>query len=85
MCFDFLYKFVWNVSNSKKNWTRYDKKNVCSSSCKVPVILVGSEGNLKYSLQFFEEYWNLNLLKIRPVGAELFYADRRTDGRIWRR
>jgi len=23
-------------------------------------------------------------MKVRPVGAELFYADGRTDGRIWR-
>jgi len=23
MCFDFLYKFVWNISHSKKKWARY--------------------------------------------------------------
>jgi len=23
-------------------------------------------------------------MKIRPVGAELFHADRRTDGQTWR-
>jgi len=23
-------------------------------------------------------------MKIRPVGAELFHVDRRTDGRTWR-
>jgi len=28
MCFDFLYNFVWNISNSKKNWARYDKKSL---------------------------------------------------------
>ena len=29
--------------------------------------------------QIFEKYSNTNLMKIRPVGAELFHADRRTD------
>jgi hypothetical protein len=28
MCFDFLYKRVWNIYHSKKNWTRYDEKGV---------------------------------------------------------
>ena len=23
MCFDFLYKFAWNISHSKKNWAGY--------------------------------------------------------------
>jgi len=25
MCFDFLYKFVWNISHSNSNWARCDK------------------------------------------------------------
>jgi len=25
-----------------------------------------------------------NFIKIRPVGAELFHADRQTDGKTWR-
>ena len=33
---------------------------------------------LAHSLQFFEEYSNVIFMKIRPVGTELFYADRRT-------
>jgi len=32
---------------------------------------------LKFAGQIFEKY--LNFVKIRPVGAELFHADRRTD------
>jgi hypothetical protein len=32
---------------------------------------------LDFYRQIFEKY--LNLMKIRPVGAELFYADGRTD------
>jgi len=34
----FSTNFVWNISHSKGNWARYNK-NVCRSSCKVPVIL----------------------------------------------
>ena len=36
----FSTKFVWNISHSKENWARYDKKNVCWSSYKLPVNLV---------------------------------------------
>jgi hypothetical protein len=28
MCFDLLYKFVWNISHSKKNWASCDDKRV---------------------------------------------------------
>jgi hypothetical protein len=28
MCIDFLYNFVWNISNCKKKWARYDKNRV---------------------------------------------------------
>ena len=33
-----------------------------------------------FSLEIFENILILNLIKIRPVGAEFFHADRRTDG-----
>jgi hypothetical protein len=35
---------------------------------------------LQFSQQFFENTQISNLIKIRPVGAELFNADRGTDG-----
>ena len=25
VCVEFLYKFVWNIFHSQKNWTRYDQ------------------------------------------------------------
>jgi len=40
MCFDFLYKFVWSISHSKKNLARYDKKIYIGLHFEVPVILV---------------------------------------------
>ena len=39
VCFQFSPTFVWNISHSRKNQTRYDKKSDWSS-CKVPVLLV---------------------------------------------
>jgi len=36
---------------------------------------------LEFSWQSFEKYSNINFMKIRPVGSELFHADRRKDGR----
>jgi len=40
---------------------------------------------LEFSRHFFKNSQILNFTKIRPVGAELFHADRRTERRIWRR
>ena len=34
---------------------------------------------LEFSRHIFEKYSNTNLMKIRPVEAELFNAERRTD------
>jgi hypothetical protein len=42
---------------------------------------------LEFSRQNFEKYsyvYESNFMKIRPVGAELFRADRRTDEQTWR-
>jgi hypothetical protein len=60
-------------------------RNVYRSSCKVPVILVRFKLNLKFLEGFEKDTQISNFMKIRPVGAELFRADRRTDGRTWRR
>jgi hypothetical protein len=34
---------------------------------------------LEFSVQIFEECSNIDYMTIRPVGAELVHADRRTD------
>jgi hypothetical protein len=36
---------------------------------------------LEFSRQIFEKISDISLIEIRPVGAKLFHADRRTDGR----
>jgi hypothetical protein len=50
-------------------------KNVHCPSCKVPVILVGT---LNFLERFLKNAQISNIMKIRPVGAESFHADRRT-------
>jgi hypothetical protein len=45
----------------------------------LPVILVRYWWNLNFLNRFFKNTQS-NFMKIRPVGAELFHAERRTDG-----
>ena len=80
MCFVCLYKFVWNISHSKKNWASRDQ-NVYRSSCKVSVILVRFQWNLKFLDRFSINTQMWNFMKILPVGAELLYPDTRTRWR----
>jgi hypothetical protein len=51
------------------------------TSCKVPVILIGFCWNLDFLYWFSKKNPIPNLIKILPVGAELFHTHRRTDGR----
>jgi len=55
--------------------------NVYWSSCKVPVILVRCKCILKFLDRFSKNTQISNFMKIRPVGVELFHADRRRAGR----
>jgi hypothetical protein len=55
--------------------TERDKiKHLYWSSCKVPFIL-----NTWLNRKFLDSTQISNFMKIRPVGAELFHADRQTD------
>ena len=57
-------------------------KNVHRRSRKVLIILVRFQWNLNFLDKFSKKY--LKYLKIRPVGAELFHAERRTYRQIRR-
>ena len=49
------------------------------SSCKLRVILFRFQWNFNFIHRFSENSQISNFMKILPVGAELFHADRRTD------
>jgi hypothetical protein len=46
---------------------------------KYPVFLIGLLWNLNFHNRFSKNTQISNLMQIRPVGAELFHSDRRTD------
>ena len=58
--------------------------NVYWSKLKVSVILVRFSLKLNFRDGFSKNTLILNFMKIRWVGLELFHADIRTDGRMWR-
>jgi len=77
LCFDFLLKFVLNISHSKKKRPRCDHRCILVFttntyySCQLLI-------KLEFSRQIFINIQS-NFMKILPLGAEFFHADRRTD------
>jgi hypothetical protein len=59
--------------------TERDTNNAYGSLCKVPVILVRFWLNLNVLDICLKNTQISNLMKIRPVGADLLHADGRTD------
>ena len=68
--------FVWNISHSKKNSAGYYNK------CKVPTVFVRLQGKFNFLNRVYKNTQISNFVKIRQVGAELFHAGGRMDGRI---
>jgi hypothetical protein len=61
----FSATFVWNISHSKKKWARCDK-NVCLSSCKVPLFLIGFNETLMFWADLFFKFSNIKFYEIPP-------------------
>jgi len=72
----FSTTFTWNISHSKNNCR---DANVHGSSRKVLVILVWVQRNLNFLQRFSKNTQISNFMKFRPVGPDLFHADRHTD------
>ena len=76
----FSITFVRNIFHSKENWARYDKECILvlmeSTLLSCPSLI-----KLEFSREMLENLQISNFTKIWPVEAELFHADRRTDGR----
>jgi hypothetical protein len=70
------------IFHLRKNWARYDK-NVYRSSRKVPLFLSDFQCNLNSLDTFLENSLISNFMEIRPVGAELFHEEGRTDRQTW--
>jgi D-alanyl-lipoteichoic acid acyltransferase DltB (MBOAT superfamily) len=71
----FCTVFIWNISYSRRNSTRYFHKcgNVFLS---ISVILVRVSLNLDFLDKFLKKKNQIsNVNKIRPVGAEFFHMD----------
>jgi len=73
--------FVLNISHSKKNWAKYGQKCMLVFMWRArysrPILM-----KLVFSWQIFEKYIS-NSMKILPMEADLFHAERRTDGQTW--
>jgi len=70
----FLYN-VLNISHSKKNRARYDKKFV---HVKYPLFFFDLNSSWNFS-KHFEKCSNSNFVKIRQVAYKLFHVYRQTD------
>ena len=59
-------------------------ENVDTSSCKVPVILLGFSWNSSFLDTFSIKCQISSFIKIRPLGVGLFHVARQTDATIFR-
>jgi len=68
--FNVLYKCCLKHFPFQEELSEMWPKNLCWSSCKVPVMLVSFQRVLKISRQIFEKYSNIKFLENPPLGAE---------------
>ena len=77
--FDFLLQLLSEtfLTLRRTEWSRV--KYGYWSSCKVHVILVRFEWDMDFLNRFYKNIQIPNFVTNRPVGAEFFHADRRTE------
>ena len=78
MCFDFLYNLCLKYFSFNIKFCEISKTDTVLY--KVPVIFVRFQRILNFLGRYSRSTQISNFMKIRPVGAELFYADGRMDG-----
>ena len=80
----FSTTFLWDPSRSKKNWARYYQKFaqvfLWSAHYSCQILIKKPE----FSREIFEVPKHNISWKSVPLTAELFEADRQTDGQEWR-
>jgi hypothetical protein len=74
----FSTTFVCNVSHSKKNWVRYDKKKCTCLHLKYLLFLSDFNETWIFSTDFRKSTPDIKCHEYRPMGAE-FHADGQTD------
>ena len=81
MCFFIFSTIIFEAFLILRIIQREIIKNVHTAWCEVPVVFVGFQWNLNFLDTFPKNQQIWNVMKIRPVGAELFHADGQAGGR----
>jgi len=68
--------FIWNISHSTNKCVRFDQKWI---RLPVKLRLLSYSKNLNFLDKCSKNTQMSNCMKIRPMGAELFLAQERTD------
>jgi len=76
VCFDFLCNFCLKRFSVSEECSEMLSVNIHRSSCNVPVVLVGFWWNWIFMNRSSKNTRISKSMKIRPVGTELFHADR---------
>jgi hypothetical protein len=69
VCFDLLHN-IWNNSQSKKNWVRYDQNMYIGLHAKYPLFLSDFNETWIFSIVFFLNYPNIKLHDNMPSGIQ---------------